>query len=82
MIQELITYAIIASALIFIFLRFRKKFGKKKKKRKNVVSKSEGYTYNQHNCSDCSAECVLRDISSNVLQNNEELCRKIESTSD
>lgn len=80
MVQEIITYLIIALALFFTFLRIRKKFWKKKKAKKTAVKK-EDYIYQQHNCSDCSAECILRDVNSSVLQSNGDLCKKIETAS-
>lgn len=79
MVQEIITYTIIAVAVFFTLLRFWKKFGKKKR-----VKKTDAVTPKiaaQHNCSDCSAECILRDSSSLVVQSNSELCKKIETAS-
>ena len=79
MVQEIITYTIIAIAVFFTVLRFRKKFGKKKQVKKTTANTTK--ISGLHNCSDCSAECVLRDTSSMVVQNNSELCKKIETAS-
>lgn len=80
MIQEIITYLIIAIAVFFTVLRGWKKFGNKKRVKK--TAKEPEKITGVHNCTDCSAECILRDASSLVVQNNSELCKKIETASD
>ncbi len=65
MIQEIITYFIIGVAVTAAFYKFREKFGKKKK-----VSKLKSGTCSSiEKCTDCPAECILRD-SANSLNNN------------
>lgn len=79
MVQEIITYIIIAAAVVFTFLRIRKKFGNKKRVNKNAGTNNDAVS--QHKCSDCSAECILRDVTSDKLQSNGDLCKKIETAS-
>jgi len=76
MIQELLTYIIIGSAVTLAILKIAKKFsGKKKKPQINFIKESFSM---QHNCSDCSADCMLRDAAAPIIQSNQELCKKIE----
>ena len=80
MFQELLTYMIIGSAVTLAILKIAKKFNGKKKK-SQVNFKKESLSM-QHNCSDCSAECMLRNAAASVIQNNKDLCKKIEIKSD
>ncbi len=66
--------AAIATAISQTINRFRKK----KLPEKKVDFKSENFTL-QHNCSDCSAECMLRDTARSVIKENVDLCKKIEN---
>jgi len=77
MTQEIITYLIIAIAVVITVLKLMKKFRKKRSKKTSTNYKKATM---QHNCSDCSAECILRDTTSPVIQNNSELCKKIETS--
>jgi len=80
MIQEIITYIIVAVAAGVTLFNFYKRFRKKRVNKEKPDFKTATM---QHNCSDCSAECILRDASSTFIENNGELCQKIEkSTSD
>jgi hypothetical protein len=77
MIQELITYMIIGGA---IALAISKIIGKIRGK-KNLPKNADFYkdaAITQHNCSDCSAECMLRNASKITVDKNKELCREIE----
>ena len=78
MIQEIITYMIIGAAISLAVSKFIKKIGVKKIPAKKVDYKNDSFTV-QHNCSDCSAECMLRNASRPVIKENIELCNKIES---
>ncbi len=78
MLQEIITYTIIAIAVFITVLRFWKKLGNKKVKK---TAREPGKITGVHNCSACSAECILRDTSSMIMQSNSELCKKIETAS-
>jgi hypothetical protein len=71
---------IIGSAITLAILKIAKKFNGKKKK-SQVNFKKESFSM-QHNCSDCSAECMLRDAAPPIIRNNQELCKKIEIKSD
>lgn len=75
MIQEIITYLVIASAFSIAIWKMVKKF--RKKKRKKETDYKNGQISFQHNCSDCAAECALRDASSSVIKSNPGLCEKI-----
>jgi hypothetical protein len=72
MAQVIITYLIIATAFIFAGWKIYKKLKKKKPKKKSDF-KSSKITM-QHNCSDCAAECILRDAPASYIQNNVEKC--------
>ena len=78
MIQEIITYMIIGAAITVLISRTYKKFGKKKHQTKKSDFKNDTFTM-QHNCSDCSAECMLRDATKTIRENNKELCKKIDA---
>ena len=80
MIQEIITYLIIGSAITLAVIKTIKKFGRKKRKHKidyNKVNITE-----EHNCSDCSAECMLRDVALPESTTNQDLCKQIKVNSD
>lgn len=74
--QEIITYILIGSAVTIAILKIKKKLGGKKKTQK-VDYKNKSFIM-EHNCSDCSADCMLRDAVPTVIQNNKDLCEKIE----
>lgn len=77
MLQEIITYMIIGSAVTIAVMKTIKKFSKKKKKKINF--QNENFKM-EHNCSDCSAECILRNAvkPSVLLKEDESLCKKVE----
>ena len=78
--QEIITYLIIAGAVIVAVLKSRKKF--RKKKRQTVNYKNAVHNTN-HNCSDCPAECILRDtVAPQQSNNGETVCSQTEKKSD
>lgn len=80
MIQEIITYIIVGGAVFYAVLKIFQKSGIKKKtvKKINKVDyKNENFTM-QHNCSDCSAECMLRNATKPMIEKNKELCHEIE----
>ncbi|MEZ5104155.1 MAG: hypothetical protein R2757_06650 [Draconibacterium sp.] len=78
MIQEIITYIIIATALYFFILKAKKKLGRKKRRPAAKADYKSATFSGQHNCADCSAECMLRDVAKPLNENNKELCKKIE----
>jgi len=71
MIQEIITYLIVAIAFLFAFWKLYKKFSKKKIKH-NLKNEQQ---HNHLNCSVCSAECILRDKSA-ISVNKADYCSK------
>lgn len=73
MVQEIVTYIIIVIAVsISVWKMYRTVSGNKKPKKETNFSK---VTYSpQHNCSDCIAECSLRDAVPALRKENEELC--------
>ncbi len=75
MIQEIITYMIVGSALTIATLNLLKLF--KKKKKKKVDFKNEKFSM-QHDCDSCAADCMMRDANISEIQNNKELCKKVE----
>lgn len=81
MVQEIITYAIVALAVVFAFRKSVKKFSRKKRPYAKEVSETN--TPNaQHKCSDCTAECILRDTVSPAAKNTDTLCKRINISSD
>ena len=74
MFQEIVTYMLIVSAVTIAILKIRNKLTGKKRNQKMDVKKDEFSL--KHNCSDCSADCMLRDASTSVLQQNDKLCKK------
>lgn len=82
MLQEIITYMIIGAAVTLAVLKFIKRFGgKKQKKMKSTSTSSTTSASASHNCSDCSAECLLRDLPKVVIEKNKEACVQIEKKS-
>lgn len=77
MIQEIITYMIIGAAIALAISMAVKKFHGKRKPAKKVDFKKDTISMH-HDCSDCSAECMLRNAVKPVIKENVELCNKIE----
>lgn len=75
--QEIITFIIVGAAVIYAAIRIFRKTGVKKKTVKKINYKKENFTL-QHNCSDCSAECMLRNSTKPIIEKNKELCHEIE----
>ncbi len=77
MAQEIITYIIVAFAVLFVVSKAMKRL---KSKKKPVAANGLKFapSNNHHDCSDCAAECMLRDATKITLDNNKELCEKIE----
>lgn len=72
MAQEIITYLIIAAAILIAVQKiYRTLSGKKRKSRINFSK--EKFTM-VHNCSDCAADCTLRDAIPQVKQENADIC--------
>ena len=72
MTQEIITYLIIGAAFIFAGWKIYKKLRKKKTVKKSAFKSGE--ITMQHNCSDCAAECILRDAPTSYIKSNAKTC--------
>jgi hypothetical protein len=77
MIQEIITYMIVGAAIALAIMQVVGKIRGKKRTEKKIDYQKETFTY-QHDCSDCSAECMLRDAAKPVIEKNKKLCGEIE----
>lgn len=78
MIQEIITYMILGSAITLAIIKVRNKFWRKKRK----ISETNPSNKNTlPHCSTCVAECTMRDISTESNQYNKDLCNEIEAKS-
>jgi hypothetical protein len=77
MIQEIITFMIIGAAVALAISKSAGKLKWKKHTEKKPDFKKETFTM-QHNCSECSAECMLRNSPKLTIEKNKELCREIE----
>jgi large-conductance mechanosensitive channel len=75
MLQEVITYMIIGSAITLAILKTIKRFRKKKPKKTNF---NKDNIRLDHNCSECAADCVLRDLPKKVIETRSEVCQKVE----
>lgn len=71
MLQEVLTYVIVALAIgIALWKMYKKLAGKKSRKKPDF--KNQTFTM-EHNCQECIAECILRD-SPALKRKNTELC--------
>lgn len=77
MIQEIITFMIIGAAIALAISKSVTKLKRKKLQQKKPDFKKETYTMG-HNCSDCSAECMLRNAPKINIEKNKNLCSEIE----
>ncbi|SHE48572.1 hypothetical protein SAMN05444274_101487 [Mariniphaga anaerophila] len=74
MVQEVITYIIVAFA---VGLAFYKGYLRLKRKRLIKSAKGESRTSTgQADCSDCAADCSLRDASSQTKEGDSRPCKK------
>jgi hypothetical protein len=72
MFQEVITYIIIAVAIVVAILKLYRTLAVKKRNKK-VNFKNETSPL-EHICSDCIADCNIRDASITVRKENSGLC--------
>ena len=75
MIQEIITFMIIGAAIALTISKALHKFRGKRKPVKKVDFKKDTFSLH-HDCSDCSAECMIRDVAKPVVA-AKDLCEKI-----
>jgi len=80
MVQEILSYIIIGSALAVIAFKAWKQFVPKKKVTKKTSSTSNSVLQG-HNCSECSAECQLRDLPKYIIEKNLDECVQVENKS-
>lgn len=71
MYQEIITYLIIGSAVTLAVIKIVKRFRKKKPKK---VDFQNAKITTEHNCTECAAECVLRDMPKRVIETKLDEC--------
>lgn len=71
---------IIGAAIALAISMAVKKFRGKRKPAKKVDFKKDTISMH-HDCSDCSAECMLRNVTKPVIKENIELCEKTEPRS-
>ncbi|WP_297090578.1 hypothetical protein [uncultured Draconibacterium sp.] len=77
MFQEILTYLIVAVALIWAALKIYRRFFKPAKK-SGKVDFSKDKIVMAHNCSECSANnCALRDMPKKVIEKNIEQCNSM-----
>jgi len=75
MLQEVITYMIIGSAITLAVLKVIKRFSKKKPKK---IDFQKDKISLDHNCTECSAECILRDLPKKEVESSLEVCNKVD----
>ena len=76
MVQEIVTYIIVAAAVAWAGYKIFLKFSRKKPK--NELRDKAPSNVTQHQCDDCIAECILRDTVKPGNVNEESLCKKID----
>lgn len=81
MIQEAITFMIIGAAITLAGYKIINTFIGKKRKKSIPKSKKESYLM-VHNCSECSAECMLRDSIPPKIKNQVQGCNPVKIKSD
>ena len=74
MIQEIITYIILGSAITLAIIKVKNRFWRRKTKKSNQNNEKSS---SLPNCSTCSAECVMRDTFPQTTKYNKDLCDKI-----
>ena len=77
MIQETITFLIVGAAVVYALSGIIKKPHRKQKNAPKTDFKNETFTM-QHNCSGCTAECMMRNSVKPLEGANADLCNKIE----
>lgn len=71
MIQEVITYLIIGSAVTVAIMKIAKRFRKKKSEK---VDYKKAKISADHNCGECAAECMLRDAPKRIIEASNTQC--------
>lgn len=74
MVQEIITYLIVAVAVVWAALKIYRRIFKPAKKAKRIDFKKDKITM-EHNCTECAAaDCALRDLPRKIIEKNIEEC--------
>lgn len=71
MLQEVITYMIVGAAITFAIMKLVNRFSKKKAKK---VDYNKAKISTDHNCTECAAECMLRDAPKRVIESSKAVC--------
>ena len=77
MIQEIITFLIVAAAVVYALSGIIKKPFRKKDLKSKANFKNESFTMH-HNCAGCSADCMLRNSVKPLKGASADLCKQIE----
>ena len=76
MLQEIITYLIIAIAVIWAVVKMYRRIFKKPGKPSKINFKKDKISM-VHNCTDCAAaDCELRDLPQKVIEKNKDKCNE------
>lgn len=67
MLQEVITYMIVGAAVTFTIMKLVNRFSKKKAKKTDY---KKATISTEHNCTECAAECMLRDAAKPVIESS------------
>ncbi len=76
MVQEILTYLIVAAAVIWTGVKIYRRFFKPAPKKKQINFKKDEISM-VHNCTDCAAaDCALRDLPQKVIEKNIDQCNE------
>jgi hypothetical protein len=78
MIQEIITFLIVGTAVVYALSGLLKKPHRRQKSVAKTDFKKESFAM-QHNCSGCSADCMMRNTVKPLNGTNANLCKQIET---
>lgn len=76
MLQEILTYMIIGSAVTLAVIKIYNQIRVKRKPQKSNSQNNK--TTIQHNCSGCTADCMLRDMPTQNTAITNEVCKKVD----
>lgn len=77
MVQEIITYLIVGSAVIVSAIKITKRLSGTSKAKRGTSKHTA-----KHNCSACTAECQLRGLPRSVIQKNAKACAPVKEQSE
>lgn len=74
MLQEIITYLIIAAAVLWAVLKVYQRFFKRPRQSAKINFRKDKISM-VHNCTDCSAaDCELRDLPKKLIEEHADQC--------